>query len=54
MIEEHKLEEIQKCINSPYYFFMNHITYGNEYPFTRLTEEEFNLIFNQLVKNGNK
>lgn len=49
---ERKLEELQKCINSPYYFFTNHLMMNNEKLHSFLTEEEFNLIFNQLVKNG--
>lgn len=54
MVDQQKIEELQRCIESPYYFFMNHIKINNESVHTFLTEEEFNLIFNQLVRNGNK
>jgi len=54
MIDQNKLEELQKCMDSPYYFFTNHMLVNGEPIHTFLTEEEFNLIFNQLVKNGNK
>jgi len=53
-MEEQKLEELQKCTNSPYYFFTNYLTINGERAWTILTEEEFNLVFNQLVNNGNK
>lgn len=51
MVDQSKLDEYQKCM-SPYYFFTTYIRVNNEPAHTFLTEEEFNLIFSQLVKNG--
>lgn len=52
MVDQNKLDELQKCMESPYYFFTNYLTINGERAWTVLTEEEFNLIFNQLVKHG--
>lgn len=53
-MEERKLEELQKCIESPYYFFTNHLMMNNERFHTFLTEEEFNLVFNSYLENKDK
>jgi hypothetical protein len=54
MIEEQKLAELQKCVESPYYFFTNHIRINGELVHTFLTEEEFNLIFKQWTNGKSK
>ena len=51
MTPEEILSEMQKCINSPYYFATKYLTVRNRnneiVPFTApLSEEEFNRIFN--------
>lgn len=38
-------EEIDKCANSPYYYFTNYCTFNGEKATTLLTEEEFNKEF---------
>ena len=50
MTQEEILAEIQKCINSPYYFATKYLTVRNHnneiIPFTTpLSEEEFNQVF---------
>ena len=48
-VEEHQKElweiEIQKCKESPYYFFTKYVRVNNDPVETWLTEEEFNSIF---------
>lgn len=46
-----KNEEIQKCLNSPYYFFTTYCIINNKKAKTIFTEEEFNRIFKGLVKS---
>lgn len=49
MEEEKKLiEEIKKCKESPYYFYTNYFTVNGQRPTTRLTETQFNNIFNAV------
>ena len=43
-------EELIKCMESPYYFFTNHIRFNNELVHTFLTEEEFNKVFKSYIK----
>lgn len=55
MITDEKwLDELQKCMDSPYYLFTNYITVNNEKVKTFLTEKEFNTIFYSYVNNKNK
>lgn len=45
---EHKIilqEELEKCKNSPYYFFMNYCTINGKPAKTSLNEEEFNKLW---------
>ena len=48
-MDNNKLEELQKCIESQYHFFTNHIRIDGERVHTYLTEEEFNKVFKGLV-----
>jgi hypothetical protein len=41
-------EEMQKCIDSPYYFYTNFCVVDGKLPETRYTEEEFN----NMIKQG--
>lgn len=50
MVESNKLEELQKCIDSPYYFFTTYLRVNGELIHTYLTEQEFNLIYKQSIK----
>jgi hypothetical protein len=44
----HDVEEVKKCIESPYYYAMKYLTVNGQ-PFTTpLTEEEFNKEFKGL------
>lgn len=45
-IEENN-EELDKCKQSPYYFYTNYWTINGQKATTMLSEEEFNKIFNQ-------
>lgn len=49
-MSKNKLEEIQKCINSPYYFFTTYCVIDGKNAKTVFTEDEFNRIFRSLVK----
>lgn len=49
--EEYWKKEIQKCEESPYYLFTNHLRVNGEKIYTFLTEEEFNNLIKKY-KNG--
>jgi len=40
-------EEMQKCLDSPYYFYTNYCKVNNESATTRYNEEEFNALIKQ-------
>jgi hypothetical protein len=42
-------EELERCIKSPYYFATNYLIVNGEKFSTRLSEEEFNTKFNQIL-----
>lgn len=52
MIDQNKLDELQKCIDSPYYFFTTYFRIDGELTHTFLSEEEFNFIFKRIISNG--
>lgn len=43
-------DEIEKCRNNPYYFFTNYCGINGQLATTKLTEQEFNDFFLDLVK----
>lgn len=44
-------EEVQKCISSPYYFYINYIIVNDKKGTTRLNETEFNALWELLQNN---
>lgn len=56
-MENNKLEEIQKCIDNPYYFATKYLKIDNKTFTTKLSEEEFNKQFKfleRVIKMRNK
>ena len=50
--EEYWKKEIEKCKESPYYFFTTYLRIDNRKVETFLTEQEFNEIINSYVKHN--
>lgn len=46
-LEEETNKEIDRCIDSAYYFYTNYLTFNNKKATTRLTEKEFNEYFKE-------